>query len=86
MNSVAAACIRFAFSLLLFFSVLSANAFAPPKFQGNVLDETGTLNPAQTAALLQRIQELRQDGIWAAVYIARNLQGDSIEDGRGQDI
>src|SRR5262245_53457545 len=72
--------IRILCALALSFLALSASAFTPPKFQGNVLDETGTLTPEQQAALKQRIQDLRQDGIWAAVYFTKSLEGESIEE------
>jgi len=49
-------------------------------FQGDVLDEAGILSAADEDALLQRIRALRDSsGIWAAVYVARSLQQDVIE-------
>ncbi|WP_374327247.1 YgcG family protein [Azonexus sp.] len=59
---------------------LAAHAFEPPAFQGDVLDEAGLLSAEERATLTRRIAELRsQDGIWAAVLITGNLQGDGIE-------
>jgi uncharacterized protein len=57
-----------------------ALAFDAPPFQGDVLDEVGLLTQGDTATLLQRIKDLRENaGIWAAIYVAKGLQGDSIE-------
>lgn len=71
---------QFWLALCLSLLALTARAFAPPPFQGDVLDETGRLSAEQQATLSQRIAELRsQDGIWAAVFITGSLQGDSIE-------
>lgn len=70
------------FLLLLGMALFAAQAFAfsAPEFQGDVLDETGKLDAGQQAEIRQRIARLRsEDGIWAAVYLTRNLQGDSIE-------
>lgn len=59
---------------------LVAAAFEVPKFAGDVLDEAGVLDDAQRAALAERIRAMRTaDGLWAAVYVARGLQGESIE-------
>lgn len=66
-------------SLMLF--ALSTLAFEAPKFRGDVLDEVGLLAEADQAALRERIRTLREaDDIWAAVYIARDLQQASIEE------
>ncbi len=55
-------------------------AFEAPTFQGDVLDEVGILDEAGRNALQQRIRELRENsGIWAAIYVARSLQDESIE-------
>lgn len=71
---------RFWLALCLSLLALAARAFAPPAFQGDVLDQAGLLSAEERATLSQRIAELRsQDGIWAAVFIAASLQGDSIE-------
>lgn len=57
-----------------------ALAFEAPAFQGDVLDEAGLLSESEQAMLLQRIRRLREEsGIWAALYVARSLGGDSIE-------
>jgi len=72
--------LRYCLALCLLCFALAAQAFAPPAFQGDVLDETGLLSAEQQAALAQRIAELRsRDGIWAAVFLTGSLQGDSIE-------
>ena len=69
--------------LLLMAFVLSSHpawAFEAPTFQGDVLDEVGILSAADKDALQLRIRELRDNsGIWAAVYVARSLQQDAIE-------
>ncbi len=69
--------------LLLLAFVLSGKsawAFDAPAFQGDVLDEAGILSAADQDALQQRIRALRDNsGIWAAVYVARSLQQDVIE-------
>lgn len=69
--------------LLLLTFVLLGNrawAFDAPAFQGDVLDEAGILSAADKNVLLQRIRALRENsGIWAAVYVARSLQQDAIE-------
>lgn len=71
---------QFWLALCLSLVALTARAFAPPAFQGDVLDQAGLLSAEERATLSQRIAELRsQDGIWAAVFIAASLQGDSIE-------
>jgi uncharacterized protein len=71
---------RFWLALCLSFVALAARAFAPPAFQGDVLDQAGLLSVEERATLSRRIAELRgQDGIWAAVLITASLQGDSIE-------
>lgn len=58
-----------------------AMAFAPPDFQGDVLDEAGVLTQAQQSDLKQRIRDLRtNEGIWAAIYVTKSLQGGSIEE------
>ncbi|TCJ18948.1 TPM domain-containing protein [Parasulfuritortus cantonensis] len=71
------------FALLLALCLIlpsSARAFDAPAFQGDVLDEAGLLAEADRSALAERIKTLRDDdGVWAAVYVARSLQGDSIE-------
>jgi uncharacterized protein len=55
-------------------------AFEPPAFQGDVLDEAGVLDPSDEALLVTRIDQLRDEaGIWAAVYLARGLDGESLE-------
>jgi uncharacterized protein len=65
---------------LMLLCVRPALAFDPPAFQGDVLDEAGVLVEAQRSLLKERIRALREgDGIWAAVYVANSLQGDSIE-------
>lgn len=57
-----------------------APAFDAPSFQGDVLDETGVLAESDRAILLARIRDLRDSGdVWAAIYVARSLQSDSIE-------
>lgn len=57
-----------------------ALAFEAPAFQADVLDEAGILSSPDKAALLNRIHEMREStGIWAAIYVARGLQNDSIE-------
>lgn len=57
-----------------------AMAFEAPAFQGDVLDEVGILDEAGRNVLQQRIRELRENsGIWAAIYVARSLQDESIE-------
>ncbi len=59
---------------------LAAAAFEAPKFAGDVLDEAGVLDDGQRAALAERIRAMRAaDGLWGAVYVARDLQGESIE-------
>lgn len=66
--------------LLALLPSLPAHAFEAPAFRGDVLDEAGLLAEADRTALAERIKTLREnDGIWAAVYVARDLQGDSIE-------
>lgn len=71
---------QFWLALCLSLLALAARAFAPPAFQGDVLDQAGLLSAEERATLSQRIAELRsQDGIWAAVFITASLQGDSIE-------
>ena len=55
-------------------------AFDAPAFQGDVLDEVALLSDADRETLRERIRMLRDDsGIWAAVYVAKSLQEDSIE-------
>lgn len=57
-----------------------ALAFESPAFQGDVLDEAGQLSAGDRDTLRERIEVLREaSGIWAAVYVATSLQGDSIE-------
>ncbi len=57
-----------------------ATAFDAPAFQGDVLDEASLLSDADREILRERIRALREDsGIWAAVYVAKSLQGDAIE-------
>lgn len=59
----------------------TAAAFEAPAFQGDVLDEAGLLDADEVTRLTERIRTLRDaSGIWAAVYVTRSLQGDSIED------
>lgn len=73
---------RFVLLFCLVFASLGSPAYAfdAPAFQGDVLDEAGVLDEADKAALLARIRILREsDGIWAAIYVARDLQGDTIE-------
>jgi len=69
---------------LVFAGVLGAQhvlAFESPRFQGDVLDEAGLLAEADRAALRERIRSMREtDDIWAAVYVARDLQQASIEE------
>lgn len=68
------------FLWLLFVASAPVLAFEAPAFQGDILDEAGILTPADQDALRQRIAALRENnGIWAAVYVCRNLQGESIE-------
>lgn len=56
-------------------------AFEAPAFRGDVLDEAGLLAEADQAALRERIGQLRdKSGIWAAIYVAQGLQGESIEE------
>lgn len=72
--------LRLAFLAILIFTLHGAWAFDAPAFQGDVLDEAGIFSEAERDALLKRIRELRDNSdIWAAVYVARNLQGESIE-------
>lgn len=60
--------------------VSPASAFDAPAFQGDVLDEAALLSESDHAILLERIRRLREEsGVWAAVYVARSLQGDTIE-------
>lgn len=75
---------RAAARFLLFFGLIllagRALAFEAPAFQGDVLDETGTLSTEEQDTLRQRIRALRENsGVWAAVYVTKGLQGDSIE-------
>lgn len=57
-----------------------ALAFETPSFRGDVLDEVALLNEADHTFLVERIRRLREEsGIWAAVYVASSLQGDTIE-------
>ncbi len=64
----------------LVFALPTAQAFEAPAFQGDVLDEAGIFSETERDALLQRIKELREKSdIWAAVYVAKSLQGESIE-------
>ncbi len=66
--------------LLLLGLARAATAFDAPAFQGDVLDETGLLTEGERQALLERIRRLRDEsGIWAAIYVPRALQGESIE-------
>lgn len=68
--------------LLMVLVLLShrAWAFEAPAFQGDVLDEVGILSDEDQQVLLQRIRDLREsNSIWAAVYVARSLQQDVIE-------
>jgi uncharacterized protein len=79
---VTSALVRFILAVFLGVLCLSqqALAYAPPPFQGDVLDEAGLLSEADRSTLLQRIRQLRENGgIWAAICITRSLQGDSIE-------
>jgi len=72
--------LRLAFLTFLIFALPSAWAFNAPAFQGDVLDEAGIFSEAERDTLLQRIKELRENSdIWAAVYVAKSLQGESIE-------
>ncbi|MGD9788544.1 MAG: YgcG family protein [Sulfuricellaceae bacterium] len=74
--------LRVAFLACLFLTFPSARAFDAPAFQGDVLDEAGIFSEAERDTLLQRIKELRENSdIWAAVYVAKSLQGESIEGG-----
>ncbi|MDD5366355.1 MAG: TPM domain-containing protein [Gallionellaceae bacterium] len=67
-------------SLLALLPSHPALAYGAPAFQGDVLDEAGLLAEADRTSLIERIKTLRDEsGIWAAVYIASSLQGDSIE-------
>ena len=57
-----------------------ATAFDAPAFQGDVLDEAALLSESDRAILLDRIRLLREkSGIWAAVYVAKSLREDAIE-------
>lgn len=77
---VLAVCLRRILLALLFCFALPAIAFDAPAFQGDVLDEAGLLAETDRQVLLDRIRTLReQSDIWAAVYVARSLQEDSIE-------
>jgi uncharacterized protein len=70
-------------ALLLLFLLGLAHpvaAFNAPAFQGDLLDEAGLLTEGERRTLLERIRRLRDEsGIWAAVYVARGLQGEAIE-------
>lgn len=67
-------------SLWLALHSLAAIAFEPPAFAGDVRDEAGVLDEAQRAMLAERIRAMRAtDGVWAAVFVASGLQGESIE-------
>ena len=66
--------------LWLALHALAAIAFEPPAFAGDVRDEAGVLDEAQRAMLAERIRAMRAtDGVWAAVFVASGLQGESIE-------
>ena len=66
--------------LWLALHALAAIAFEPPAFAGDVRDEAGVLDEAQRAMLAERIRAMRaRDGVWAAVFVASGLQGESIE-------
>lgn len=72
---------RLFFWLYLAVVASPALAFAPPDFQGDVFDEVGVLTEEQRSDLKQRIRDLRtNDGIWAAIYVTKSLQGGSIEE------
>lgn len=84
-NHLPALLLRLVFLLLLGPGVMlpwqCALAFEAPAFQGDVLDETGSLAEQDREALRERIRTLREaDDIWAAVYIAHDLQQASIEE------
>jgi uncharacterized protein len=52
-----------------------------PAFQGDVLDRSGVLSPAQKEHLVLKISELRESkNVWMAVYFSRDLHGTTIED------
>lgn len=73
--------IHFLICLLPLLCATAAQAFSPPAFQGDVLDEAGKLSLEQRSILAERISELRErDGIWAAIYVTGSLQGESIEE------
>lgn len=72
--------IAFLLGVWLALHALAAAAFEAPQFAGDVLDEAGVLDDGQRAALVERIRAMRAaDGLWAAVYVARDLQRESIE-------
>jgi uncharacterized protein len=65
---------------LVLFPLGPALAFEVPVFQGDVLDEVGQIDAADKASLMERIKTLRDEsGVWAAIYFAKSLQGESIE-------
>jgi uncharacterized protein len=60
---------------------LGSAADPVPAFQGDVLDQSGVLSPAQKEHLLFKIRELRESkNVWMAVYFSQDLQGTTIED------
>jgi uncharacterized protein len=55
-------------------------AFQAPAFQTDVLDEAGILSNSDQDDVRRRIRELREnEDVWAAVYIAASLHGETIE-------
>lgn len=84
MKTSASLRVLFAALLAVFVALASRSAradFTPPPFTSSVVDDTGTLTENEHSTLVDKIaQRRRAAGYPVVVYVAKSLQGESIED------